>query len=70
MHAPLSAATVIGPGKVQELIELVTASSANAVVFLNQLTNAQRERLEELTGCRVVSSVPSAGPTVGRGGRA
>lgn len=54
LNRPLSPATVISAGKVQELASLVRESGADFVVFLNELTASQVERVEEITGCRVL----------------
>ncbi|HVR62941.1 MAG TPA: hypothetical protein VMU50_13650 [Polyangia bacterium] len=55
LDAPLNAATVIGPGKVQELRSLVDRLQVNAVYFLNPLSSSQVERLSTLIDCPVVS---------------
>lgn len=56
MNSPMSAATVLGSGKVKELAEMVVAREASVVVFLNDLKDTQRVRLEDELGCRVLSS--------------
>jgi hypothetical protein len=53
LNRPLSPATVISAGKVQELASLVRESGADLIVFLNELTSGQAERIEEITSCRV-----------------
>ena len=55
LDAPLSSATFIGPGKVDELRELAQARDATVIYFLNQLSAAQTMRLSALTGCSVVA---------------
>ncbi|WP_045858689.1 HflX-like GTP-binding protein [Teredinibacter purpureus] len=53
MDSPLNSATVIGPGKVEELSRLVTELQANTVVFYNDLHSTQKTRLQEIVGCNV-----------------
>jgi 50S ribosomal subunit-associated GTPase HflX len=57
MDAPLTAATLFGSGKVRELTLLVSTTVATLLVVPNPLKSSQRERLESLTGCRVVAPV-------------
>lgn len=55
MDAPLTAATLFGSGKVRELSELVASTSATMLIVTNPLKLAQRQRLEEAVGCKVVA---------------
>jgi 50S ribosomal subunit-associated GTPase HflX len=61
LDAPLSSATVIGKGKVEELTQLVKQHGASVVYFLNDLSTGQVARLSALIGCRVVPSKDSLG---------
>ncbi|MEO1171899.1 MAG: hypothetical protein AAFX94_07580 [Myxococcota bacterium] len=56
MERPLSAATYIGRGKADELATLCMEHDATVVLFDNPLSSAQRERVAEMTGCRVVAT--------------
>lgn len=56
MDRPLSATTVIGKGKAQELAELCRRTGAEVVVFHNALSDSQRRHLEELCATRVVDA--------------
>lgn len=51
---PVSAATYIGRGKVEELIEQIMLTDANLVVFDNELSPAQIRELEKRISCRVI----------------
>jgi len=48
------AATLIGPGKVEELAALVAATSADLVLFDHDLTPSQLRNLENELPCRVI----------------
>ncbi len=56
MALPLSRRTLIGPGKVREIAEVRQETGAQAVIFINQLTDHQREALENAFECRVLSA--------------
>jgi len=58
----MSAATVLGPGKTDELVEAVKLHNAGLVVFLNPLKTSQSERLSSLVGCSVVGSEERSQP--------
>jgi 50S ribosomal subunit-associated GTPase HflX len=52
----MSAATVLGAGKTDELVQAVSDHNASVVFFLNPLKSSQAERLSSLTGCPVVAT--------------
>jgi 50S ribosomal subunit-associated GTPase HflX len=54
LNAPMSSATFIGSGKVQELAALAKERSATVVYFLNDLSATQVARLSALTSCEIV----------------
>lgn len=62
MEAPLSSATLIGPGKAVELAQLVRDRQATVVYFLNALSSAQSTRLSALTECPVISCPDESNP--------
>ena len=62
MDAPLSSATLIGPGKAEELGQLVRDHQATIVYFLNDLSSAQLARLAALTNCPVISCLDESNP--------
>jgi 50S ribosomal subunit-associated GTPase HflX len=64
LEAPMSSATFIGPGKVDELVRVVHEHQATLVYFLNSLSLSQSERLASLTACSVVVCVDPTSPTV------
>jgi 50S ribosomal subunit-associated GTPase HflX len=64
LDAPLSNATFIGPGKVEELAQLVSDHKASVVFFLNDLSSAQAQRLASLAGCPVVPCLDTAFPAM------
>lgn len=55
MSWPLSSRTLIRRGKAQEVLVVREAAGADAVVFVNPLTDHQRRVLTELFGCPAVS---------------
>jgi 50S ribosomal subunit-associated GTPase HflX len=55
MDAPMSPATLIGSGKVEELALLAQERDATVVYFLNDLSLSQVQRLAALTRCSVIS---------------
>lgn len=58
MTRPFSSRTVIRYGKAREVAALRTATLADAVVFLNPLTERQRRTLSALFDCPTVSLAP------------
>ena len=62
LHRPLSRQTVIGPGKVREVAAACTAGGAVAVIFVNPLTDRQREVLTDRIGRPVLSPADLPGP--------
>lgn len=62
MDAPLNGATLIGPGKAQELAQLVRDTQAAVVYFLNDLSSAQLTRLATLCNCPVISCLDESNP--------
>ncbi len=48
LESPLDSSTFIGKGKVNELKELCNTTKSDLVVFINQLSLSQKERLEQL----------------------
>jgi 50S ribosomal subunit-associated GTPase HflX len=64
LDAPLSSATFIGSGKVEELARLVNERKVSVVFFLNDLSSAQVQRLASLVGCAVVPCSDVAFPAV------
>ncbi|MGI4755230.1 MAG: GTPase HflX [Janthinobacterium lividum] len=48
------AATLIGPGKVDELVGVVASSGANLVLFDHELTPSQLRNLDDELPCRVI----------------
>lgn len=62
MEAPLSSATLIGPGKAVELAQLVRDRQATVVYFLNALSSAQSTRLSAFTECPVISCPDESNP--------
>ncbi len=62
LDLPLNNATVIGPGKVQELERLVQEHEATVVYFLNDLSVAQSQRIGRLTGCSVLPCLDESNP--------
>ncbi|WAU78704.1 hypothetical protein O1Q96_02390 [Streptomyces sp. Qhu-G9] len=68
MHLPYSSRTLMSYGKVRELAALCERSGADAVVFLNVLTERQHLVLTRLLGCPAVSlteAPPSAAADTG-----
>jgi hypothetical protein len=55
MSQPLDARSVMGSGKVAELVQACRQSSVEVVVFVGAITERQRETLSELTGCEIAS---------------
>jgi 50S ribosomal subunit-associated GTPase HflX len=53
MSTPLSPTTVIGEGKAHELAQVCSTLGADLVVFLNPLTQHQRDALHSITGVAV-----------------
>lgn len=53
-------ATLLGKGKVTELIELVRTTGADTVLFCNRLTEKQQATLEMITGATVLSVFPDS----------
>ena len=51
-------ATLLGKGKVTELVELIRVTNADTVLFCNRLTEKQRATLETITGASVLSVFP------------
>lgn len=64
LDSPMSAATFIGPGKVDELVRVVHEHEATLVYFLNHLSLSQSERLASLTACRIVVCTDPTSPAV------
>ena len=62
MDAPLNSATLVGPGKAEELGRLVRDRQATVVYFLNDLSSAQLARLAALTACPVISCPDESNP--------
>ena len=62
MDAPLNSATLIGPGKAEELGRLVRDRQATVVYFLNDLSSTQLARLAALTDCSVISCPDESNP--------
>lgn len=62
LEAPLNSATLIGPGKADELARLVRDCQATIVYFLNDLSSAQLTRLAALTSCPVISCLDESNP--------
>ncbi|GAT66180.1 GTPase [Planomonospora sphaerica] len=57
MDRPYSSRTLVSGGKVREITSACERTGAEAVVFLNPLTDHQREVLSETFGCSVISAV-------------
>ncbi|MFI6451743.1 hypothetical protein ACIBF6_09320 [Streptosporangium amethystogenes] len=57
MDRPYSSRTLVSAGKVGEIARACEESGAGAVVFLNPLTDHQRNVLAEIFGCPAISSV-------------
>ncbi|MFF5208722.1 hypothetical protein [Streptosporangium sp. NPDC000396] len=57
MDRPYSSRTLVSTGKVREIALAREDTNAGAVVFLNPLTDHQRDVLAENLGCPVISSV-------------
>lgn len=55
LDMPMSAATVIGAGKAEELAMLARDRTAGVVVFLNDLSPSQVANLATITRCQVIS---------------
>ena len=62
MDAPLNSASLIGPGKAEELAKLVRDRQAVVVYFLNDLSSAQIARLAALSDCPVISCPDESNP--------
>jgi 50S ribosomal subunit-associated GTPase HflX len=62
LETPLNSATIIGPGKMEELALLVRESGAHVVYFLNDLSSAQSQRLGAQTGCPVIPCLNESKP--------
>ncbi|MER5418937.1 hypothetical protein [Streptosporangium roseum] len=57
MDRPYSSRTLVSAGKAREIARARAESGAGAVVFLNPLTDHQRNVLAEILGCPVLSSI-------------
>jgi 50S ribosomal subunit-associated GTPase HflX len=55
MTAPFSRRTLISPGKAREVADGRRAAKADAVVFVNPLTEHQQAVLGDILGCPVIS---------------
>ena|SRR6478609_7491200 len=62
LETPLNSSTVIGPGKVEELVQLVRECGASVVYFLNDLSSAQSQRLGAQTLCTVIPCLNESKP--------
>ncbi|WP_328302795.1 hypothetical protein OG389_33950 [Streptomyces sp. NBC_00435] len=62
MSRPLSSRTLIGRGKAREVAVVREATGADAVAFVNPLTDRQRRLLTELFGCPTVSLTDGPAP--------
>jgi 50S ribosomal subunit-associated GTPase HflX len=62
MTLPYSSRTLMSSGKVREVAALCERSGADAVVFLNALTEHQRQVLTEIFGCPTVSLTEALPP--------
>ncbi len=56
MDLPYSSRTLVSAGKVEEIALVREKSRAHAVIFLNPLTDHQREALTGLFHCPVITS--------------
>ncbi|MFG2988997.1 hypothetical protein ACGFZK_06795 [Streptomyces sp. NPDC048257] len=63
MARPFSSRTVIRYGKAREVAKVREATGADAVAFLNPLTERQRRVLTHLFDCPAVSLAPSYPPS-------
>lgn len=50
----IDAATFIGKGKVDELVEIAKENQANLIIFDDEITPAQQRNLEKIFSCRVM----------------
>ena len=66
MNVPLSPKTFIGEGKARELGQLCSSTGADLVVFLNPLSQRQKETLARITNVRIqdVKSLRLRNPTL------
>lgn len=55
LDKPLSSTTYISKGKANELKTLCEQTNTQIVIFINKLSEAQKIRLSNLTGCDVIS---------------
>lgn len=62
LETPLNSSTVIGPGRVEELAQLVRECGASVVYFLNDLSSAQSQRLGAQTLCTVIPCLNESKP--------
>ncbi|GGK69988.1 hypothetical protein Ppa06_36740 [Planomonospora parontospora subsp. parontospora] len=56
MGRPYSSRTLVSAGKVREIASAREETGAEVVIFLNPLTDHQRDALAEVFGCMVISS--------------
>ncbi len=61
MDRPYSSRTLVSGGKAREIASACEMTGVEAVVFLNPLTDHQREVLSETFGCPVISAVDLQG---------
>jgi 50S ribosomal subunit-associated GTPase HflX len=54
LNNPMNSATFIGKGKAKELVELSAKTSAETIVFMNNLSVGQKNNLAEMTKCEVI----------------
>lgn len=64
MTLPYSSRTLLSSGKTREVAALCEDSGADAVIFLNALTEHQRRVLTEAFGCPAVSLAEAPAPAI------
>jgi 50S ribosomal subunit-associated GTPase HflX len=57
LNLPLSVATFLGKGKTEELILLSKKTEAEIIIFLNKLSETQKQNLSTKTGCKLIECV-------------
>lgn len=54
LDKPMNLATFIGKGKAEELAKLSVESNAEIIVFMNKLSEGQKQNLSEMTKCEII----------------
>jgi len=54
LDEPMNLATFIGKGKAEELAKLSTETNAEIIVFMNKLSENQKQNLSKMTKCEII----------------